>query len=137
MKDTRTHDEDGVITPEAKLSGNAYVVVRLRDSDDPPGRILLVRNPSRCPHGCTICAECAASWELDHHMHYESTGGGRWLRSVLDARPPATDSTDPIEADSEEPGTDAADSSPARASSPRLASTGPRRGRRREAPRLP
>ncbi|MBF6366886.1 hypothetical protein IU469_14295 [Nocardia puris] len=53
MKDTRTHDEDGVITPGAELSGNDYVVVRLREGDDPPARILLVRNPSRCHHRYT------------------------------------------------------------------------------------
>ncbi|PWV79681.1 hypothetical protein DFR69_102747 [Nocardia neocaledoniensis] len=30
MRDTRTHDEDGVIKPGAKLSGNDYLVVKLR-----------------------------------------------------------------------------------------------------------
>ncbi|MFD6221228.1 hypothetical protein [Nocardia asteroides] len=109
MKDTRSHDEDGVIKPGAKLSGNAYVVVRLRDSDDPPGRILLVGRTWRCVHGCTICVECAESWELDHHVDYELTGGGRRLREALDTQP-ATGNTEPAEADSGEPGTDTADS---------------------------
>ncbi len=111
MKDTRAHDEDGVIKPGAKLSGNDYVVVRLRDSDDPPGRILVVRNPTRCHHGYTICVECADSWELDHHVDYELTGGGRRLREALDIQP-ATGNAEPSEADSGEPGTDTADPSP-------------------------
>lgn len=109
VKDTRTHDEDGVIKPGAKLGGNDYVVVRLREGDDPPGRILLVRNPSRCPHGYTIRVECADSWELDDHVDYELTGGGRRLREALDTQP-ATGNTEPAEADSREPGTDTVDS---------------------------
>ncbi|MEV0033366.1 hypothetical protein [Nocardia sp. NPDC050793] len=111
MKDTHTHDEDGVIKPEAKLSGNDYVVVRLRDGDDPPGRILLVRNPRRCHHGYTLCIECADSWELDHHVDYELTGGGRRLRAALDTQRPAPGSAESAEADSGEPGTNAANSS--------------------------
>lgn len=110
MKDTRTHDEDGVIKPGAKLSGNHYLVVRLRDSDDPPGRILLVRDPRRCGHGYTMCVECAESWELDHHVHYERTGGGRRLREALDTQRPDTASTKSAEADSAQPGTETADS---------------------------
>ncbi len=51
MKNTQSHDEDGVIKPGAKLSGNGYVLVTLRDSGDPYGRILLVWNTSRCIHG--------------------------------------------------------------------------------------
>ncbi|WP_227999109.1 hypothetical protein [Nocardia australiensis] len=100
MKNTKSHDEDGMIKPEAKLSGNAYVVVRLRRADDPPGRILLVGNPHRCNHGCTICVECAESWELDYVVHYELTGGGRRLREALDAQSAAAADTQPAEADS-------------------------------------
>ncbi|RBO79813.1 hypothetical protein [Nocardia puris] len=110
MKDTRTHDEDGVITPGAKLSGNNYVVVRLREGDDPPARILLVRNPSRCHHGYTMCVECADSWELDHHVDYELTGGGRWLRAALDTQRAAPASKKSAEDDSGKPGTEPADS---------------------------
>lgn len=110
MKDTQAHDEYGVIKPEAKLSGNAYIVVTLRDTDDPSGRILLVWNPNRCNHGYTLCVECAQSWELDHHLHYELTGGGRRLREARDTQRPATGSAEPAVADSAEPGTSEADS---------------------------
>ncbi|WP_435593804.1 hypothetical protein [Nocardia sp. bgisy118] len=85
MKNTKSRDEDGVIKPDAQLSGNAYVMVQLRDTGDPYGRILLVWSADRCNHGYTICPECAESWELDHHVHYELTGGGRRLRAALDA----------------------------------------------------
>ncbi|MGY0497464.1 hypothetical protein ACWZHB_03070 [Nocardia sp. FBN12] len=98
MKNTQSHDEYGVIKPGAKLSGNAYVLVRLRDSEDPYGRILLVGNPSRCNHGYTLCIECAESWELDHLVHYDLTGGGRRLREALDVQP--TEATRSAEADS-------------------------------------
>ncbi len=111
VKDTRTHDEDGVIKPGAKLSGNDYVVVRLREGDDPPGRILLVRNPSRCHHGYTLCIECAESWELDHHVDYELTGGGRRLREDLDTQQAAPASNDSAEDDPGEPSTEMVDSS--------------------------
>ncbi|MCP2320954.1 hypothetical protein APR12_006344 [Nocardia amikacinitolerans] len=110
MKNTQSHDEEGVIKPEAKLSGNAYVMVTPRDSDDPYGRILLVWNPHRCNHGYTICLECAESWELDHVVHYALTGGGRRLREALDAQAPDADSTQHAEADSTETGTGEADS---------------------------
>ncbi|WP_431969560.1 hypothetical protein [Nocardia sp. bgisy134] len=109
MKNTKSHDEDGVIKPDAQLSGNAYVMVTLRDTDDPYGRILLVWNPHRCNHGYTICVECADSWELDHHVHYDLTGGGRRLRKALDTPPAIADTaetdtggTQPAEADTAE-----------------------------------
>ncbi|PKV76769.1 hypothetical protein [Nocardia fluminea] len=110
MKNTQSHDEDGVIKPGAKLSGNDYVLVTLRDSGDPSGRILLVRKGFRCIHGCTICVECAESWELDHHVHYQQTGGGRRLREALNAQHPAADNAHPAKVDSTEPGTIEADS---------------------------
>ncbi len=100
MKNTQSHDEEGVIKPEAKLSGNAYVWVTLRDTDDPDSRILLVGNPHRCNHGCTICVECAESWELDHVVHYALTGGGRRLREALDAQSADAAVTPPAEVDS-------------------------------------
>ncbi|UGT53986.1 hypothetical protein [Nocardia asteroides] len=109
MKNNRTHDEFGAIKPEAKLSGIAYVVVTLRDTDDPSGRILLMPNPDRCNHGYTICVECADSWELDHHLHYELTGGGRRLREALDTARRATTSAESAQDDSREPATDAAE----------------------------
>lgn len=100
MKNTQSHDEDGVIKPGAKLSGNAYVLVTPRDSEGPYGRILLMSNPSRCNHGYTMCVECVESWELDHLVHYDLTGGGRRLREALDT--PSADSakSQPAEADS-------------------------------------
>ncbi|MFE3318109.1 hypothetical protein [Nocardia sp. NPDC059195] len=98
MKNTQSHDEDGVIKPGAKLSGNAYVLVTLRDSNDPYGRILLVWNSSRCKHGYTVCVECTESWELDHVVHYALTGGGRRLRAALDVQP--AEATRSAEADS-------------------------------------
>ncbi|MCP2290807.1 hypothetical protein [Nocardia amikacinitolerans] len=110
MKNTQSHDEYGVIKPDAQLSGHNYVMVTPRDTDDPYGRILLVWNPRRCNHGYTICGGCADSWELDHHVHYELTGGGRRLREALDSQPPAADSAKPAEADSAERDTSEADS---------------------------
>ncbi|MFC3966497.1 hypothetical protein [Nocardia jiangsuensis] len=110
MKNTRSHDEYGAIKPEAELSGNDYVLIRLRDTDHPYGRILLMAKPSRCNHGITICTECAQSWELDHVVHYALTGGGRRLRDALDAQHPDADNTPPGEVDSAEPVADEADS---------------------------
>ncbi|MEV6256917.1 hypothetical protein AB0L97_27070 [Nocardia sp. NPDC051911] len=47
-------------------------------------------------------AASAESWELDHHVHYELTGGGRRLRKALDTPPAETDTggIQPAEADS-------------------------------------
>ncbi|WP_043660427.1 hypothetical protein [Nocardia thailandica] len=94
MKHTRTPDEDGLLTPGTNPCSDDLVVLGLRASNDPPARILLVRDPARCTHGCTICTECADSWELDHHVHYELSGGGRWLRAALATEHSATDAAD-------------------------------------------
>ncbi|MFF0532696.1 hypothetical protein ACFYT3_30515 [Nocardia amikacinitolerans] len=110
MTDTHSHDEYGAIKPGAKLSGNDYVVVRLHDTDDPYGRILLMPDPDRCNHGYTICVECAASWELDHHVHYDKTGGGRRLREALDTPHLPVSSDQPAETDSTETDTGETDS---------------------------
>ncbi len=110
MKNTQSHDEDGVIKPGAILSGNDYVLVTLRDSGDPSGRVLLVRKSFRCIHGRTICVECAESWELDHHVHYQQTGGGRRLREALDTQHLPASGEQPAETGSTEPDTDEPDS---------------------------
>ncbi|MFF2085430.1 hypothetical protein ACFVVM_16775 [Nocardia sp. NPDC058176] len=85
MHDTKGHDETGAIKPGAMLSGNAYVSVQLRDTDEAPGRVWLVMRPDKCNHGITICPDCAESWELDYLVNYEYTAGGRRLRTVIEA----------------------------------------------------
>ncbi|GAB4588954.1 hypothetical protein [Nocardia sp. IFM 10818] len=82
MKDNATHDAEGAIKPDAILSGNAYVLVRLRDAPDAPSRVL-AKNPVTCNHGVTMCASCAAQWEWDHLVFYDRTGGGRRLAAAM------------------------------------------------------
>ncbi|GAB2709518.1 hypothetical protein [Nocardia thraciensis] len=88
MRDTAAHDDRGAVRTSAKLSGNAYVSIRCRDTRV-FGRLLLMA-PHICNHGVTICTECAESWELDYEVRYSSTIAGRELsgqRASADASP--------------------------------------------------
>lgn len=73
--------EDGEIPRGTSLSGNNYVSVRLRDSSNRPGPVLL-RAPMHCNHGVTMCNECAHSWLWDYQILWSRTGGGRKLRET-------------------------------------------------------
>ncbi|WP_405160772.1 hypothetical protein OG203_30930 [Nocardia sp. NBC_01499] len=82
MKDTKSHDPDGAVKIGAKLSGNAYISVQQRDDRREIGK-LLVKQPSACNHGVTICRDCAYSWEWDYVVHYDRTSAGRALRTEI------------------------------------------------------
>ncbi|QAY04064.1 hypothetical protein HWC02_gp027 [Gordonia phage Sombrero] len=60
------------------LSGTAYVWVKLRDDPTPKGRVV-VRQPSNCDHGTTMCVDCIESWSIDYHVDTRSTAAGRRL----------------------------------------------------------
>ncbi len=100
MRNTKGHDDTGAIRPGVSFSGNDYVSLQLRDSDDDLGRALILE-PGKCNHGITICRECAESWEIDYHVHYYYTAGGRRLLEHIQvdrnpATPPDADQTPPI-----------------------------------------
>ncbi|MGF6886307.1 hypothetical protein ABIA39_000274 [Nocardia sp. GAS34] len=84
MKNNTTHDEDGAIRKGAKVSGNAYVSVRLRDTNSKAEKILF-RSPDKCNHEATICRDCAESWSWDHTIGFDRTAAGRRLRAEIEA----------------------------------------------------
>lgn len=78
MKEEITQDEF-----RAGMSGNAYVVVQLReDRPTTPGRIR-IRAERNCEHSATICVGCADSWALDYQIFWGRTAGGRRLQQRL------------------------------------------------------
>jgi len=92
-RECKTHDEEGAVKDDAKLSGSTYVSIRLRGEDhlgrSAIGR-LLIRDPLYCAHGVTICVECADSWEIDYSVYYDRTAGGRRLADARAARSAST-----------------------------------------------
>lgn len=71
-------------------SGNAYIPVRLRAETRPgsttraTGKIYVVNDPAKCGHVHSMCTECAKSWEIDYHVLYERSGGGRRLARMIE-----------------------------------------------------
>lgn len=81
---TKVHDTEGAVRKTARLSGKAYVSLSMKDTFEPPGKVLIMQ-PEYCRHGVTICTDCAESWGWDYDLHYQRTEGGRNLKEKLAA----------------------------------------------------